>query len=1456
MGGYFSVTDGSAGKEVRTIDAEAIGATHSSPRTAGYFFAQNCCSGTGALNQAIYAQSATASATTTNDYTLRLDSPSFTGGTMSNHTTLQIEDATVGGASNPNPIAINVVAGKTVLGGALTVAGVTTLSNLASAGTQCLQASTTGIISGTGTTCGSGGSGSVITVNGGAALGSPTNFQNGSAVTGITINFSNPSGNNVAATISGTLTNAGLANSSITLNGTANQITSPGLTSLGGTATFAIATNPILPGKTTLTASTTSLSALNIPSGVAPTSPGSGDFWNQSGILHFFDSVNNNSLVTIQAPLVNGHIPKANGTNGLISDGYGVQGSGSNLITSGTIAGPTGTPLCTDSTGAVTTSSCLSTDLSGMVASGVPIAATANTITSSLNSSVAGQTLTFQNGSAPTATSPSLLDSVNSPVTSASYTLACDTATAIVDRAHLLRFQSGASAPVIPLSTATGCTGGFVAVLVDDGAGPLSFSRTGSDTFSIYDGATRTVGATTFTLQNGQYATLNQGAPAIWEILLKTTSALPAGSQGRALVNTTGSTAYATSDTYGIDLIQFAATIPFTTGGTTPTVDVTTAFNALVGALPIGSHIMFPRNAHYKFGCTAGAQACVPIQTDGLVFECPGGPGPQYSASLAATPCSLHVATAGAYIFGVGVYGNSTSPTSGPQFKNISFVDDTAKSNAGGQIKIVNTNDVIGDNLTAIGGFRQPAVSAPSAPTCTQTASGGSLPTGAVRVELEAWTTSGPSLPSAPTACSGTAPASNAGTASITIPSPVAPIIGYEALCATGGSTTAYFTCSPLPTYTTNGDGSQTINLQTATPLAVTAVTSTRQATPIDLSHTNGISCEGSIGWSGAAGFCNGPRFKNLKSYFVQGAWTCGIGGASCNLDQSEVQACDVVVATGACGSGSATPGLIIGLAGLRLTSVHESTSNSSPSTGIVAAISGFNNTIIGGTFQSNTGSSTETGISLINATGTVVKGLVLANFGTCLIADANSSNNEMDFADNGTCGTLYTDNGTANQWWEAGKLLALGPSTTATAKFNLAHGSAPTAPNNGDIWTTTTSQFNRINGVTQQTAYIASPAFTGTPTAPTPAQNDNSTKLSTTAYTDLAVANAVAGVNPAVAVLAASTANLTGTYVQVGGGIGDTFTITATGTFSLDGVALNTIGQRVLFKNQSTASQNGVYTVTVAGAVAVQPVFTRALDYDTPSDVNNTGVIPVQSGTANADTGWLLTSQVTSIGSSGSSITYTQFTQNAANVVTAATAATAANQVCVSSGATKTCTYIDLPERLYVPSANCNNTNAGAGWSIGSGGTVTCRAGTNNLGGYISITDTSSTFATFQIAIPEDWDTGSNPYIRFQIASTDATNGHTVIPSIQVACYKGDGSTTDDVAANAAHSLSTVTLNGNANRFWSTSNVQMNSTDVTGCVAGALMQITVGRATDTATNAEFYGATVTIPRLPAVQAN
>ena len=42
-------------------------------------------------------------------------------------------------------------------------------------------------------------------------------------------------------------------------------------------------------------------------------------------------------------------------------------------------------------------------------------------------------------------------------------------------------------------------------------------------------------------------------------------------------------------------------------------------------------------------------------------------------------------------------------------------------------------------------------------------------------------------------------------------------------------------------------------------------------------------------------------------------------------------------------------------------------------------------------------------------------------------------------------------------------------PSTTTTAGMNIPHGTAPTTPKNGDVWTTTSGMYARVNGTTRQ---------------------------------------------------------------------------------------------------------------------------------------------------------------------------------------------------------------------------------------------------------------------------------------------------------------------------------------------------------------------------------------------------
>ena len=112
-----------------------------------------------------------------------------------------------------------------------------------------------------------------VTVNGGLTLGSPVNFQNGSAVTGLTINVSNPTASNVQFAISGTLSDAGISSAysgtgacatnewaSILNRNAAPTCTQPGFSNLSGS--FSLAQTPLAANGDLMTVISGSLSAL------------------------------------------------------------------------------------------------------------------------------------------------------------------------------------------------------------------------------------------------------------------------------------------------------------------------------------------------------------------------------------------------------------------------------------------------------------------------------------------------------------------------------------------------------------------------------------------------------------------------------------------------------------------------------------------------------------------------------------------------------------------------------------------------------------------------------------------------------------------------------------------------------------------------------------------------------------------------------------------------------------------------------------------------------------------------------------------------------------------------------------------------------------------------------------------------------------------------------------------
>lgn len=215
---------------------------------------------------------------------------------------------------------------------------------------------------------------------------------------------------------------------------------------------------------------------------------------------------------------------------------------------------------------------------------------------------------------------------------------------------------------------------------------------------------------------------------------------------------------------------------------------------------------------------------------------------------------------------------------------------------------------------------------------------------------------------------------------------------------------------------------------------------------------------------------------------------------------------------------------------------------------------------------------------------------------------------------------------------------------------------SAPATPNPGQFYYDSTTGALTWRNATVWVNPLARASHTGTQTANT--ISDFDTQVRTSRLDQMAAPTSAVSLNnqritslatPTVASDAATKgyvdSAVNGTDWKASVRAATTANITLSGLQTIDGVSLS-VGDRVLVKDQSTASENGIYT-------AASGAWSRASDADENAEVSAGLSVMVTEGTTLADTQWRLTTDDTIVVGTtnltfaqiGAGVSYTQGT-------------------------------------------------------------------------------------------------------------------------------------------------------------------------------------------------------------------
>jgi hypothetical protein len=251
------------------------------------------------------------------------------------------------------------------------------------------------------------------------------------------------------------------------------------------------------------------------------------------------------------------------------------------------------------------------------------------------------------------------------------------------------------------------------------------------------------------------------------------------------------------------------------------------------------------------------------------------------------------------------------------------------------------------------------------------------------------------------------------------------------------------------------------------------------------------------------------------------------------------------------------------------------------------------------------------------------------------------------------------------------------------------------------------------VSGTRIANLYVNGADFTGTVTVPTPT-------LGTDAANKTYVDNAVVGIDWKPSVKLASTTNVS--------------LATSGSPLSIDGITVAN-GDRILIKDQSTQTQNGIYSVVYDAGIGWE--YSRSLDADTGTEVTGGLAVFVEAGNTQADTGWVLTSPNGSTTIGSDNLVFTQFT-GLGSVTAGAGLTKSGNTLDVGAGTGITVNANDVAvnySALYIGTSNVQSssaTQALTGISTITGGTTlglaTPSVSTSSAGNAITITGGANT--------------------------------------------------------------------------------------------------------------------------------